>query len=192
MKLNADELRKFDESQTLELPPRLPFYLIIDDVWDTYNIGGLFRLADALAFEKIFICGQSETPPNHRIKKASIGTYKVVPWEYRESALETIKELRGEDRVIGGGGEEEGMKGKPRKIQIVAIEQAKDSISYTKIEYSFPLALIVGNETHGVSHEALEAADHIAEIPLFGVNKSLNVIVSGAIVAFEAYNTVYG
>src|SRR3989338_11499370 len=93
MKLNADKLRKFDEPQTLELPPRLPFYLIIDDVWDTYNIGGLFRLADALAFEKIFICGQSETPPNHRIKKASIGTYKVVPCEYRKSAIEAIADL---------------------------------------------------------------------------------------------------
>lgn len=192
MKLNADELRKFDESGPLELPPRLPFYLIIDDVWDTYNIGGLFRLADALAFEKIFICGQSETPPNHKIKKASIGTYKVVPWEYRETAAQVISELREKVWVDGSVGDGEGRFGGMGEIKIIAIEQSENSVPYTKIDYSFPVALIVGNETHGVSQEALTAADHVAEIPMFGINKSLNVIVSAAVVAFEAYNRVYG
>ena len=69
---------------------------------------------------------------------------------------------------------------------IVAVEQDERSVSYTQIQYAAPTALIVGNETYGVLPETLKLATHIAEIPMWGVNKSLNVIVSAAIVSFEA------
>lgn len=178
IKLNADQLRKLEPEKDKVVAPikRFPLYLILDDVWDTYNIGGLFRLADALAAEKIYICGQSEIPPNHKIAKASVGTYKIVPWEYRSTAVEAIEKLRGQSSPFGG-----------REVSVVAIEQAKKSIPYTEFDYSFPLALVVGNETHGVSAETLALCDTILEIPMHGVNSSLNVIVSAAIVGFHAY-----
>lgn len=175
--LNADQLRKLDADEVVAPIKRFPLYLILDDVWDTYNIGGIFRLADALAVEKIFICGQSEIPPNHKIAKASVGTYKIVPWEYRSTTVEAIEQLR----TLYSGEKESGLK-------IVSIEQAQGSIPYTKYDYSFPLALIVGNETHGVCAEALAASDAIVELPMHGINKSLNVIVSAAIVGFHVYN----
>ena len=83
MKLNAKELRELQEeklNEDIHDIVRRPLYLILENIYDTYNIGGLFRLADALAVEKMYLCGQMEIPPNSRIKKASIGTYKVVPW----------------------------------------------------------------------------------------------------------------
>lgn len=175
--LNADQLRKLDADQVIAPAKRFPLYFILDDVWDTYNIGGIFRLADALAVEKIFICGQSEIPPNHKIAKASVGTYKIVPWEYRSTTVEAIEQLRTQ---YAGNTES--------NLKIVSIEQAESSIPYTKYDYSFPLALIVGNETHGVCAEALAASDAIVELPMHGVNKSLNVIVSAAIVGFHVYN----
>lgn len=70
-------------------------------------------------------------------------------------------------------------------IQIIAIEQSKESIPYTKVNYTFPVALVVGNETFGVTEETLQAVDEIVEIPMWGINKSLNVIVSAAIVAYH-------
>lgn len=181
IKLNADQLRKLDADEVVTPVKRFPLYFILDDVWDTYNIGGIFRLADALAVEKIFICGQSEIPPNHKIAKASVGTYKIVPWEYRSTAVEAIEQLR--TVLAPADGEESNLK-------IVSIEQAKGSIPYTEYDYSFPLALIVGNETHGVSADALKASDAIVELPMHGVNTSLNVIVSAAIVGFHVYNTL--
>ena len=63
-----------------------------------------------------------------------------------------------------------------------------ESISCNKSDYRFPIALVVGNETTGVSKEVLEIADQIVEIPMWGVNKSLNVIVSLGIVLYEAIN----
>jgi tRNA G18 (ribose-2'-O)-methylase SpoU len=99
MKLNAKELRVVEEADVQEKikeVKRRPLYLILENIYDTYNIGGLFRLADALAVSKIYLCGQTEVPPNSKIKKASIGTYKVVPWEYKKSAAEAIAELKKE------------------------------------------------------------------------------------------------
>jgi len=52
-----------------------------------------------------------------------------------------------------------------------------------------PLALVVGNETYGVTKETLKEVDQIVEIPMWGVNRSLNVIVSAAIVGYHAINS---
>jgi tRNA G18 (ribose-2'-O)-methylase SpoU len=179
MKLNAQELRtvEADDGAVAEAAAKLkrnPIYLILENIYDTYNVGGLFRLADGLAVEKIYLCGQTEVPPNSKIKKASIGTYKVVPWVYKETAKEAIEELR---QQIPG-------------IQVVAVEQDQRSIPYTELEYTFPVALLVGNETYGTLPETLAIVDKIAEIPMFGINKSLNVIVSAAIVSFCVVNKI--
>ena len=173
MKLNSKELRDIPQSEAEHISAdivRRPLYLILENIYDTYNIGGIFRLADALAVSKIYLCGEMETPPNHKIQKASVGTYKIVPWEYKETALEAINELRKEQK----------------DIHIIAVEQSKSSIPYTEADYALPLSLLVGNETYGVLPETLKAVDQTVEIPMWGINKSLNVIVSAAIVGYHA------
>lgn len=177
MKLNARELRDVDENEVkakLKSLKRRPIYFILENIYDTYNIGGLFRLADGLAIEKMYLCGEMEIPPNSRIKKASIGTYKVVPWEYKKTAKEAIDDLR--QKVPG--------------IRVLAVEQDAKSVPYTEADYTSPVALILGNETSGVTRETLDLCDSIAEIPMWGINKSLNVIVSAAIVSYWAVNKI--
>lgn len=158
--------------QSLRSIKRNPIFFIVDNIYDTYNIGGIFRLADALCVEKLYICGVSETPPHHRIKKASVGTYNVVPWEYKEKTDDAVAELRKEYPII----------------TIAAIEQSDVSIPYQNHTYTLPMALILGNETRGVSPELMSLCDVILEIPMHGVNMSLNVIVATAIIAYHAYN----
>lgn len=174
LKLNAKELRDRKPTQEeLAQIKRRPFFLVLDNVLDTYNIGGLFRLADAIGASEVIMCGQSETPPSSRIHKAAVGTEGWVAWQYAESALSAIAKI----------------KNQKSKIKIIAVEQSKKSVPYSKIEgYISPndsIALVVGHETDGVSKEVLDAADVICEIPMFGVNRSLNVIVSSAIVAYK-------
>ncbi|KKP71541.1 MAG: tRNA/rRNA methyltransferase [Candidatus Roizmanbacteria bacterium GW2011_GWA2_35_19] len=208
MKLNAKELRDVKEEDIagkLKMIKRRPMYFILENVYDTYNIGGLFRLADALAIEKMYICGESEIPPNSKIKKASIGTYKVVPWEYRKTAGEVITEIRSWElkRVkkfeLEDGNEsnfklqDSKLASKPNfhlPISIIAVEQHKKSIPYTEATYTGPVALILGNETSGVTEETLKLADQIVEMPMWGINRSLNVIVSAAIVSYWAVNKI--
>lgn len=170
MKLNAKQLRTTTAPEELKRSvKRNPVYIILDNVLDTYNIGAIFRLADAVAAEKVILCGGSETPPHTRIKKASVNTTEWVSWEYASTAVEAIQNL----------------KLRVQNLQVISIEQSEKSIPYNEIEYMFPVALVVGHETDGVSSDAMEASDYIAEIPMWGVNKSLNVMVSLGIVLFE-------
>lgn len=170
MKLGAKELRTTKPTpEEFGKIKKNPIYIILDNVLDTYNIGAIFRLADAVAAEKVIICGESETPPHTRIKKASINTTEWVTWSYASSALEAIHELKTQNS----------------KIKIVAIELDKRAVPYDKFDYSFPIALVVGHETTGVSPEVLDTADGVVELPMHGVNISLNVMVSLGIVLYE-------
>lgn len=170
MKLDAKKLRLSEhDPETFKNIKRNPVYIIVDNVLDTYNIGSIFRLADAVAVEKVFLCGGAETPPNHRIKKASINTTEWVPWEYCASALDAIVKLRKE--VPG--------------IQIISVEQNEKSVRHDEIPYTFPVALIVGHETTGVTQEAMDASDYVAEMPMWGINISMNVMVSLGIMLYE-------
>lgn len=170
-RLNAKELRVSNPTkEQIEKIERKDIYIILDSVWDTYNIGAIFRLADATACQKIYICGDSETPPNSRIQKASVGTWQWTPWEKRNSALEAIRDLK---KLIPN-------------IKVVSIELDKNSTPYTKYSYPLPIVLVVGHETAGVSKEALSLSDAIVELPQLGINKSLNVMVSLGIVLYEA------
>ncbi len=167
MKLNAKQLRVSEPTKKdLAKIARRQIYIICDNILDTYNIGSIFRLADAVAASKVYLCGQTATPPYHRIAKAAVGTEKWVPWEYASSAAEAITKI----------------KNRKSKVKIVAIEQSKKSIDYRRADLGEPVVFIVGHETSGVSKEALGLVDQIVELPMFGVNRSLNVMVSLAIV----------
>ena len=170
IKLGASELRTTAPTdEDLKKIKKNPIYIVLDNVLDTYNVGGVFRLADAVAARKVFLCGQTETPPSSRIKKASINTTEWVTWSYAPTAVEALHELKTQNS----------------KLKTIVVEQNRKSIPYDKADYKFPIALVVGNETTGVSKEVLEIADQIVEIPMWGVNKSLNVIVSLGIALYE-------
>lgn len=169
LKLNALQLRKGEHQIDKTEIPRQEIYIILDNVLDTYNIGSVFRLADAVGAKKIYLCGGSETPPNHRIKKASINTTEIVEWAYFDTTLEAINDLRS---TINN-------------IRIVAVELAENAVPYTEYKYELPIALVVGHETGGVSPDVLSKCDAVVELPLYGINISLNVMVSLAIVLYE-------
>jgi 23S rRNA (guanosine2251-2'-O)-methyltransferase len=175
IKLGAQELRTtIPNPQDLKKIKKNPIYIVLDNVMDTYNIGSVFRLADAVAAEKVILCGETETPPHTRIKKASINTTEWVSWEYFPTAVEAIKDLRF----------------KIKDLRVIAVEQDTKSIPYDKASYSFPIALVVGHESTGVSGEVLDLCDQIVEIPMWGVNKSLNVMVSLGIALFKVMEKI--
>lgn len=201
MKLNAKQLRSYSplaisgsqKAKSQQPIAKSDIYIVLDNVLDTYNIGSIFRLADAVACKKVYLCGQTEIPPNHRIKKASINTTEWVEWEYAETAVEAIKKLKQQFAVsysplaISNLQKANSQKPIAKSLQVIAIEQSKKSVPYDKFEYKLPVCLVVGHESHGVSKEVLQSRilDGIVEIPMFGVNVSLNVMVSLGIVLYE-------
>lgn len=163
----ADELKQFK---------RNPIYFVLDNVLDTYNIGSVFRLGDATAVEKIYICGEhSEYPPSSRIHKAAVGTEEWVAWEHEDNVLQVLQVL------------------KVKGVRIIAIEQDTRAVDYRQLtvdSLKFPVALVVGHETTGVSKEVLDMADIIVELPMFGINKSINVWGSLAIVVYKVIESI--
>jgi tRNA G18 (ribose-2'-O)-methylase SpoU len=169
-KLRPRELRKRTPTpEEVSEVPRQPLIFVLDNVLDTFNVGAMFRLADAVAAQKVYLCEETTTPPNHRIHKSAVGTEAWVPWEYRADTADLIEELR--DRNS--------------KLNIIAIEQYPGSISYAGLPTLLPAALIVGHETRGISPEVLRLADVIVELPMLGVTRSLNVVASAAVVAYK-------
>ncbi len=171
-KLGAEELRiKIPTEEELNKlkQTRQEIYIILDNVLDTYNIGSIFRLADAVGAKKIYLCGGSETPPNSRIQKASVGTWQWVDWSYASTAVDALQELKTENP----------------KLKIIGVELDERAIDYTKANYSLPVALVVGHESDGLSKKVLDMCDEIVQLPMMGINKSLNVMVSLGIVLYK-------
>jgi tRNA G18 (ribose-2'-O)-methylase SpoU len=91
-----------------------------------------------------------------------------VEWKYTPTAMDAITEC----------------KVKSEKCKVVAVEQDRRSKLFYTVRYELPLAIVVGNETHGVSKDVLDKADMIVEMPMWGINKSLNVMVSCGIILY--------
>jgi tRNA G18 (ribose-2'-O)-methylase SpoU len=174
IKLDAKQLRDYEPTEEeVGAIGRNEIYIIIDNVLDTFNIGSIFRVADAVAAKKVYLVGESAGPEDpkvgHRVHKGSVGTHRWVPWQHFDTVKDAVQEIKSQNS----------------KVRIVAIEQSKNAVDYREVEFETPVALIVGHETRGVSSEGLELADIIVELPLFGVNKSLNVLVALSIVCYK-------
>jgi len=143
------------------------FYVVCDNIRSLENIGSIFRTADALGVTKIYLCGISGTPPNHKISKTALGAEKTIPFEYHKQTWRLIEKLKKE------------------RVFVVVLEQGKKSIVYTRFKPKFPLALVIGNEVKGVSKKALELADSIIYLPMRGKKESLNVSVAFGIAGYE-------
>lgn len=155
------------------------FYVICDNVRSLENIGSIFRTADALGVSKIYLCGVSAVSPvgekqenflKRKIGKTALGAENTVSFEFCKNTGKLIDKLEKE------------------KIQIVALEQNKKAISYTKFKPKFPIALIVGNEVKGISKKVLKKCDKIIELPMKGKKESLNVSVAFGIAGYHINN----
>ena len=151
----------------------LPFYVICDNIRSLENIGSIFRTADALKVNKIFLCGICGTPPNPKISKSALGSENKVDWEYCGVVWRAVERLKKE------------------KIFVVALERTKKSLIYTKFKPKFPLALVIGNEIKGISPSVLKRAERIISLPMFGRKDSLNVAVAFGIAGYEINKSRY-
>ncbi|MCR4334369.1 MAG: TrmH family RNA methyltransferase [Patescibacteria group bacterium] len=148
-------------------------YILLHDIRSVFNVGAIFRTADALGITKIYLSGFSPTPLDRfgnvrkDFAKVSLGAEKTMLWEYIASPFELVDEL------------------KSRETQIVAVEQDEKSVDYKKVIVKKSTLFIFGGEVDGVDKELLKKADVIAEIPMLGKKESLNVAVSAGVVLFR-------
>jgi len=150
---------------------KTPLIIILDNIRSLNNIGSVFRTADAFLIEKIYLCGITATPPHKDIHKTALGATDSVDWEYVENTVELIEKL------------------KSKNIQILSIEQSKNSISLEnfKPQENTTYAIVFGNEVKGVQQEVVSASDTVIEIPQYGTKHSLNISVSCGVVVWDLF-----
>ena len=144
---------------------------VLDNIRSCYNVGAMFRTADGLGVSKLYLCGITPRPDRETdrisIAKTALGAEQSVLWTGRGEATEQLRQLKADGFLI------------------VALETDVNGISLDTT-FRIPnsrdkLALVVGHEVYGIHHAVLRLADVIAEIPLHGTKRSLNVEVAFAI-----------
>lgn len=146
---------------------RLPFCVVLNNIRSLHNVGSIFRTADGVGVEKIWLCGITGYPPQGGIAKTALGAEDHVPWEYRQDGLSLLKDL------------------KAKGYQIVLLEQMQGAVSYDVFVPKTSVCLVIGNEISGVSDEWLKLCDIAVEIDMAGIKNSLNVAVAFGVMAYQ-------
>jgi tRNA G18 (ribose-2'-O)-methylase SpoU len=148
---------------------KFPLVIILDNIRSLANVGTFFRTADAFNVSKIILGGITAQPPHREIQKTALGATESIDWEYQETVIDRIKELKKDG------------------YRIYAIEQAENTtlLNEVKITNEERRVLIFGNEVDGVQQELVDFADVVLEVPQFGTKHSLNVSVCAGVVLWE-------
>ena len=144
-----------------------PFLLVLDRITDVRNFGAIARTAECAGVDAIIIPTKGGARINADAVKTSAGALYKIPI-CREENLKNALDL------IKNSG-----------IEIIACTE-KGSVPYHSINYNKPIAIILGSEDDGISHEYLKKSDQTVLIPLKGETESLNVSVASGIILFEA------
>jgi tRNA G18 (ribose-2'-O)-methylase SpoU len=150
--------------------PRIPLTVILDNIRSLHNVGSIFRTADGIGVEKIWLCGITGYPPKGDIAKTALGAEESVPWEFEANVLKPV-------RLMKAAG-----------YEIVMLEQVEGAVSFETFSPQHPVCLVIGNEVEGVSDEVVPLCDHVIEIDMLGVKNSLNVAVAFGVVGFQLRN----
>jgi tRNA G18 (ribose-2'-O)-methylase SpoU len=168
--------------------PRFPVIVVLDDIRSLYNVGSIFRSADAFRVQQLVLTGFTPTPPRKEIAKTALGADTTVPWIYVPTAVEAVTSLR-----------ENG-------TRVLAVELTEGALPVRELGTgnwepgtrhlapgtwnlapgTWNLALVLGNELSGVKQEVLDLCDGAVMIPMYGVKHSLNVAVAAGIAMYEA------
>ncbi len=147
--------------------------LILHNLRSSHNVGAIFRTAEAVGVQKIYLTGYTPSPldefdrPNKEIAKTALGAERIISWGKIKNIFRLLDNL------------------KTKTYQLVALEQTKNSLDYNKVKLELPVAIVVGNEVTGLTPTVLKHCNLIAEIPMRGRKESLNVAVATGIALFR-------
>ncbi len=145
---------------------KIPFMVCLDCITDTRNFGAIGRTADCAGVDGIVIPERNSASVTPDAMKTSAGGLLYVPVCREKEMLAAVRYL------------------KECGVKVVGATE-KGAVNYTEIDYTVPVAVVMGNEEHGISDEVLRQCDELAAIPLAGHIGSLNVSVAAGILMYE-------
>jgi 23S rRNA (guanosine2251-2'-O)-methyltransferase len=143
-----------------------PLILILDSIQDTHNVGAILRTAECSGVNGIIVTKHNSAPINATVVKTSAGATEHVRIAQVNNLANTIKVLKENGFWIVGS----------------SLDNAK---LYTDVDFTIPIALIVGNEEKGIRKLTADKCDFLVKIPMAGKLQSLNVSVATGILLFE-------
>ena len=143
-----------------------PFLIVLDGITDVRNFGAIARTCDCAGVNAIIIPERNSVSVNADAIKTSAGALNYVPVGREKNLVNVVKFLKSSGYKVVGASE-------------------KSSVNYTKVDYTGPVALILGAEDKGISNDLLKLCDEFVSIPEFGNINSLNVSVAGGVMMYE-------
>nr|WP_321452194.1 23S rRNA (guanosine(2251)-2'-O)-methyltransferase RlmB [uncultured Carboxylicivirga sp.] len=143
-----------------------PFVVVLDQLTDVRNVGAIARTAECVGVNAIIIPDKGSAPINSDAIKTSAGALHTLPVCRTSNLFKTVEYLKNSG------------------LKLVAATE-KGAQDYDKIDYSGPVALIMGSEDTGISNQLLKIADYKSCIPIKGEIKSLNVSVAAGVLMYE-------
>jgi 23S rRNA (guanosine2251-2'-O)-methyltransferase len=167
-KLSMDDLGRKSVVE-FKAADKIPVIAVLENIRSAYNVGSVFRTADAFLLQAVYITGYTCTPPHKEIKKTALGAEESVEWKHFSNTDEAIMFL------------------KNNGYKIYAVEQAVNSLPLHKlqIEPTEKIAVIFGNEVSGVEQTSINQCDGCIEIPQMGMKHSLNIATAAGVVLWE-------
>ena len=152
-----------------ELPilARNPLHVVLDNLRSAFNVGSIFRTADAGAVAHIHLCGMTPYPPNKKLEKTALGALDYVPWTHHADARAAIVQLHAAD------------------VPCVAVEAVPGAAAHTAFPWPRPAAMVFGNEVTGIAPEVLDLCDATVQIPMRGYKNTINVATAFGVAMYE-------
>ncbi len=168
LKLSMEELNR-KTVEEMKQADKVPVIAVLENIRSAYNVGSVFRTADAFLLEALYLTGYTALPGHKEIKKTALGAEDSVHWQHFINAAEAISQL------------------KEKGYKVFAVEQVKGSILLNKCTINFKdkTALVFGNEVTGVEESTIALCDGCLEIPQYGTKHSINIATAAGVVFWE-------
>lgn len=162
-------MRQLEHDEVSTGKQYFPLVVVCEDMLDPLNVGSVFRLADAMGVQHLYLVGASVAPPNRKINRTARSTDKRIPFT---ASLDKLLIL---DQLIAQG------------YQLIGLEitDQSQSLFTAVLPIEKPVAIWVGSENTGVSPEVLKRLDFCVHIPMQGLNSSMNVVQALGMALFE-------
>jgi tRNA G18 (ribose-2'-O)-methylase SpoU len=167
-KLSMDELNR-KSVEEVKQTEKIPVIAVLENIRSAYNVGSVFRTADAFLIEAIYIVGYTCIPPHKEIKKTALGAEDSVTWKHFATSVEALSALKAQGYAV------------------YAVEQAENSIALHEFnrQPADRVAVIFGNEVTGVEQDTINACTACIEIPQLGMKHSLNIATAAGVVLWD-------
>jgi len=150
-------------SSVLDLKPTL--ILVLDGIQDPYNFGAILRSAEVFGAAAVCIGLDHQAEVSSHVARSSAGAVNRVSI-VRADLLDLASQLQTAGLVLIG-----------------ASEKATKSIH--ECDFRSPVAIVIGNEGHGIREELLTRCHDLVRIPQSGKINSLNAAAATAVICYE-------